>query len=218
MGNEISTIVGAAGVVGTSVVAGVTFGQVDALNNAVKETSKFTADSFMKSNVRHVGELTGTAVAAAVTLGKVEGVNKHLKWSAGETGKTLLETGNNTANGIPVVGHIKGGIHWMAGDTAGCDAALNSATRATGVVGGVLGGLIAGGPPGAIAGGIAGGAAMDGIKTGFDSANAGKLVPAGQLAAWKAAVDNKSPQALVGGIVGMITAPVMDGPLGQPAR
>ena len=126
MGNEVSTVFGAASVVGTSVVAGVTLGQVEVLNNAVKETSKFTADKFMKTNVRHVGELTGTAVAAAVTLGQFEGVNNHLKRSAKETGKTLLETGNNTANGVPVVGHIKGGIHRFAGDTAGADAAFTA--------------------------------------------------------------------------------------------
>ena len=137
------------------------------LNNAVKETSKFTADKFMKTNVRHVGELTGTAVAAAVTLGQFEGVNNHLKRSAKETGKTLLETGNNTANGFPVVGHIKGGIHRLAGDTAGADAAFSSANRTTCVVGGAVGGFLAGGPAGAVAGGVAGGAAMDGIKTGI---------------------------------------------------
>ena len=44
MGNEISTVGVAAATAGTSIAAGVTFGQVDALNNAVVECAKFTAD------------------------------------------------------------------------------------------------------------------------------------------------------------------------------
>ena len=72
MGNEVSTVGGALGVVGTSVAAGVCLGQCEALNNAVVETSKFTGRRFMKTNVRHIGELTGVSIAAAATLGQCE--------------------------------------------------------------------------------------------------------------------------------------------------
>ena len=45
MGNEISTVGGAIATAATSVAAGVTFGQVDALNQAVVYTAKFTVYS-----------------------------------------------------------------------------------------------------------------------------------------------------------------------------
>jgi len=43
MGKEIMTVFGAAGTVGCSIASGVTFGQVDALNDAVCDCAKFTA-------------------------------------------------------------------------------------------------------------------------------------------------------------------------------
>lgn len=85
MGNEISTVAGAVGTAATSVAAGVTFGQVKALNNAVVKCAKFTGKKASETTIRHAGEtvgravgVAGTAVAVAATLGKVDGVKKAL--------------------------------------------------------------------------------------------------------------------------------------------
>lgn len=130
MGNEVSTVGGAVATAATSVAAGVTFGQVDALNNAVVECAKFTGNAASKTVVRHVGETVGTAVAtgavavaSGVTLGQVDALNQtvvklanHTAESAVESGKVVAKTTNDLANGVPVVGHIKGGIHYALGD------------------------------------------------------------------------------------------------------
>ena len=57
----------------------------------------------------------GTGLAAGVCLGKVEGLNKAASscWNhtTGSGGKFFSKTGENLngiANGLPVVGHIKG--------------------------------------------------------------------------------------------------------------
>ena len=93
MGNELSTLGGACAVVGTSVASGVCLGQVEALNNAVVETAKFTGKSFMQTNVRHIGETAGlavgtaaTSVAAGVCLGQVDSLNKVVVTCAELTG------------------------------------------------------------------------------------------------------------------------------------
>lgn len=76
----------------------------------------------------------------------------------------------NFADSVPVVGHIKGGIHYACNDQIKGDKAMKSASRTTGVmIGGSLG-FIAGGPVGSVVGGVAGGTAVDGITTGVESA------------------------------------------------
>ena len=87
------------------------------------------------------------------------------------------------ADGVPVVGHVKGGIHYACGDEEGGDNAMKSASRSVGVIGGGIAGGLVGGPVGAVAGGIAGGAAMDGITTGVDSLVHDEYRPSGQVAA-----------------------------------
>ena len=68
---------------------------------------------------------------------------------------------SDLADGIPVVGHAKGGIHYICGDEEGGDKAMISATRTTVVAGsGVVGTLVAG-PVGAVALGINGGLLYD---------------------------------------------------------
>lgn len=230
MGNEVSTVGGAVATAATSVAAGVTFGQVDALNNAVVECSKFTADAASKTVVRHVGETVGTAVAtgavavaAGATFGQVDALNqtvvnlgKHSAESAVQSGKAMAHTANDVANGVPVVGHIKGGIHYALGDKEGGDQAMKSASRTTGVViGGVIG--IPGGPAGMVAGGITGGAVMDGITTGVESAVKGEYTPSGQIKAWTDVAKGKDAQTVVGGVVGGFMSPVMDGVGGYAA-
>ena len=64
---------------------------------------------------------------------------------------------SNFADGIPVVGHVKGGIHYICGDKEGGDNAMKSSSRTVGVIGGGVGGFFVGGPAGAIGGGLTGG-------------------------------------------------------------
>ena len=170
MGNEISTAGGAVATAATGIAAGVTFGKVNALNNATKECAKFTSNQFMNSTVRHVGEtvgtgvaVAGTAVAAGVTFGQVDALNNAVVVTAQHTAKSgiraggkLVEVGDGVLNGVPVVGHIKGGIHYACGDKDGGDQAMKAASRTTGVLGGGAVGIL-GGPAGMIAGGVAGG-------------------------------------------------------------
>lgn len=66
---------------------------------------------------------------------------------------------------IPVVGHVKGAIHYAVGDKEGCHKAMYMSTRTTAVMaGGFLGG-ITGGPVGAAAMAVAGGNSVDAIAT-----------------------------------------------------
>lgn len=224
MGNEVSTVGGAIATAATSVAAGVTFGQVDALNNAAVECAKFTGNAASKTVVRHVGETVGSAVAtgamaaaSGATFGRVDTLNKtvvklakHTAEAAVESGKVVIHTTNEVANGMPVIGHIKGGIHYAIGDRKSGNEAMKKASRSTGVVvGGVLG--VSGGPVGMVAGGIAGGAVMDGITTGVESAIEGKYTPAGQIKAWTNVATGKDPQTIIGGVVGGVMSPIMDG-------
>ena len=82
-------------------------------------------------------------------------------------------------DGIPVVGHLKGVVHYACGDKEGGDAAMISSSRTTGVIVASVGGFLVGGPPGAAAAGLAGGALMDSVTTAVDSAVHGKTRPHG---------------------------------------
>ena len=165
MGNEISTIGGAVATAATSVAAGVTFGQVDCLNEAVVDCAKFTADQFMDSTVRHVGEtvgtgvaVVGTSIAAGVTFGQVDALNDAVVATANHTANSAIKSGGKVVEivdgvadgnlksystvpgllllfndfidfyflGLPVVGHIKGGIHYACGDKDGGDKAMKA--------------------------------------------------------------------------------------------
>lgn len=61
---------------------------------------------------------------------------------------------------LPIVGHVKGIVHYACGDEEGGDKAMRAATRSAAVVGAVTAGALAG-PVGAIAAGAAAGAAYD---------------------------------------------------------
>jgi len=118
-----------------------------------------------------------TTTAKIATLGLVESVNKaddevwkHLEKSSEHTAKAV----SDVADGIPVVGHVKGTVHYALGDKEAGDNAMKSASRTTAVIGGAA----IGGPAGA----IAAGAAMDGITTGIDSAVHKEYRPAGLIA------------------------------------
>ena len=226
MGNEISTIGGAVATAATSVAAGVTFGQVDALNNAVEECAKYTANKAEQTLVRHAGEtigsavgVAGVAVAAGVCCGQVDILNnavvataKHTAKAGSAAGQKYVETANDWADGMPGVGHAKGAIHYLSGDKEGGDKAMKAASRTTGVVLGGLAGAV-GGPAGVVAGGIAGGAAMDGVTTGVESAIKNEYSPNGQIQGWTNFVNGCSEgkaQAVIGGVVTLAITPAFD--------
>jgi len=137
-----------------------------------------------KSEVRYIGETAALAVAAnatqtakAVTLGKIKSVNKAddvVKKRLEKSSKHTVKALSDVADGIPVVGHVKGSIHYALGDKEAGDNAMKSASRTTAVIGGAA----LGGPAGA----IAAGAAIDGITTGIDSAVHKEYRPAGLIA------------------------------------
>lgn len=95
--------------------------------------------------------------------------------------KRFVNGVSDFADGIPVVGHIKGGIHYAVGDKKGGDAAMKSSSRTVGVFGGAIAGTLTGGPVGGVMGGIAGGVAMDGITTGVESSIHHKYMPNGTI-------------------------------------
>lgn len=67
---------------------------------------------------------------------------------------------SNMLNGIPVVGHVKGVVHYVTGDSEAGNRAMCESTRSSLVMGGGVVGLI-GGPAGAVAGAMAAGALTD---------------------------------------------------------
>ena len=233
MGNELRTAGGAVATAGTSVAAGITFGQVDELNNAVIATAKFTADAASKTMVRHVGETAvsaigtaGVAVAAGVTLGQVDELNekvvtlaKHTDESFYKSAKSVETSITGMANGVPVVGHIKGAVHYAMNDKEKGDEAMKTASRTVGVIaGGIIGSLA--GPVGAVSGGIAGGALMDGLTTGIESAVKKKFAPSGQIKAWHEVHKGREKadgMAIVGGVVDGVMTVIGDGVGGYSA-
>jgi len=230
MGNEISTLGGAVATAATGVAAGVTFGQVEAVNNACKESAKFTAKKACNTTVRHAGETVikgaaavGTTAAVVVTLGQVDSLNEAMVECVDQTIEAgaatadgVVNTVNDVVDNVPVVGHVKGAVHYVCGDKDGGDKAMKSASRTTGVIiGGAVG--IAAGPAGMVAGGIAGGAAVDGITTGVESGIKGEYTPSGQIEAWTRVAQAETSEELIGGIVDGVTAPVLDGMLGYTA-
>lgn len=108
----------------------------------------------------------------------VEGI-KGDKKAARETQKECGRFVVNLVNGVPLLGHIKGGIHYAFGDTGGGDAALKAASHTSGVMVGGAVGFVVGGPVGAVGLGIGGGAAMDATITVVDTQIKGELQPYG---------------------------------------
>ena len=134
--------------------------------------------------------------------------------SARETQKQFVKGVGDTIDGTPALGHLKGGIHYLANDREGGDKAMKAASRTTGVMAGGVAGFCVGGPGGAVAGGIAGGAVMDGITTGVDSLVHGEYRPDGTVANVTALVENpKDP----GQWYDTVTAPAFDGLTGMSA-
>lgn len=85
---------------------------------------------------------------------------------------------NGLVNAIPVIGHAKGGVHYLCGDRNGGDEAMKSSSRTIGVVGGGLLGALAG-PAGVVGGAMAGGQLVDGAATAVEYAIHGEYRPNG---------------------------------------
>jgi len=230
MGNEISTLGGAVATAATGVAAGVTFGQVEAVNNACKESAKFTAKKACNTTVRHAGETVikgaaavGTTAAVVVTLGQVDSLNEAMVECVDQTIEAgaatadgVVNTVNDVVDNVPVVGHVKGAVHYVCGDKEGGDKAMKSASRTTGVVLGGAAGIV-GGPAGMVAGGVAGGAAVDGLTTGVESAIKGEYTPSGTIEAWTRVAQAENPEELTAGIIDGVTMSVVDGYVGYEA-
>lgn len=110
-------------------------------------------------------------------------VINHDPEGARNTQKLFAQGMGDMADGIPVVGHIKGAIEYAIGDTEAGDQSMKAASRSTAVIAGAVGGFFVGGVAGSVAGGVVAGAAMDGIITGFDSAVHHEYRPYGEVAA-----------------------------------
>jgi len=230
MSNEFKTIFGAIGTAATAIAAGLTFGQVEELNDAVVSAAKFTEEKAKKTIVRHVGETAinavetvGTAVVAGVCMGQVDSLNNAVVESAKSTAKSaektavvVAEDAEVVVNATPGVGHVKGTVHYLCGDKEGGDKAMKSASRTTGaVVGGIVG--IAGGPVGMVLGGMGGAASVDGATTGVESAIKKKYTPSGYIDAGTRivkAVKADDDQELIEGVADVCGLAICDGSVG----
>ncbi|GMT11644.1 hypothetical protein PFISCL1PPCAC_2941, partial [Pristionchus fissidentatus] len=124
-----------------------------------------------------------------------------------DTNLRTIRVLSNVADGIPIVGHVKGAIHAVAGDFPGARNAIKSANRSVGVVSGGVVGFLTLGPIGAVAGGIAGGAAIDGIQTGVESAVYREFRPNGSIAAVRRVILHPSG----GAVFDAVALPIFDG-------
>ncbi|ORY41362.1 hypothetical protein BCR33DRAFT_826300 [Rhizoclosmatium globosum] len=98
------------------------------------------------------------------------------------TSSSKEEAWDGVGSSLPVVGHVKGVVHYAMGDTAKGDAAMKAASRSAVV----LAATVATGGAGALVCGAAAvgtGVAMDGITTGIDSAVHKEYRPAGIIEA-----------------------------------
>ena len=149
----------------------------------------------------------GTSAVQAM-MGDTEGARK--------TQLEFVEFLSDTADAVPAVGHVKGGIHYACGDKEGGDKAMKSSSRTVGVLGGGVAGFFVGGPPGAFAGGVAGGLAVDALTTGIDSAVHDEFRPAGTIAAVDVLVEGKS-ESVSGDVFDLVVGTAMDGMSGIAA-
>lgn len=133
---------------------------------------------------------------------------------AKETQMEFLSMINDTVNSIPIVGHAKGVVHYIAGDKMGGDEAMKSASHTTGTIGGGIAGFGLLGPIGAITGGIAGGAIMDATITTADTLIHDEERPYGYLNQIKQIKENPED---AGQWVDMATSLAFDGLAGHTA-
>ena len=109
------TIVGATKTVTLSVAAGLTLGQVNELNDAVKENADLTRKAACNTleDVGNIGKTIGgvvatggTAVEAGVTLGKVDCINRAVDNTTTFTSKAATATMQGTVREIQSAGRL----------------------------------------------------------------------------------------------------------------
>ncbi|KAJ3129052.1 hypothetical protein HK098_002644 [Nowakowskiella sp. JEL0407] len=92
----------------------------------------------------------------------------------------LTEFLDPAVSSLPVLGHLKGGVHYALGEKEKGDECMKTATRTTAVMGvGVMTG--GAGFAAAAAAGIAAGVAVDGITTGIESKLKDTYTPSGTI-------------------------------------
>ena len=112
---------------------------------------------------------------------------------------SYLSSLSSCANGIPVVGHVKGGVHYIMGDIKKGNRSMEASTRTTAVFGAglIAGGLGAGVAVGAIAG-IGTGVVYDSAATVIDAAKNGDKA---NLHGTLVLADPKTPEEYVSGLL-----------------
>lgn len=94
---------------------------------------------------------------------------------AKETQKRFFQGLSNAVDGIPVIGHVKGALHYAFKDEDGGDKAMMSATRSTLVMGAGVSGFALGGPVNAVIQGMGAGGTIDMVTSIAKSISSGDL-------------------------------------------
>ncbi len=119
----------------------------------------------------------------------------------------------NTVNGIPIAGHMKGIYHLVNDDRESFEAVMKSSSRPVGVaIGGVLG-FFAGGPPGAFGGGTVGGLYFDALTSVIETSVKGEQKPYGTLELL-CKIGNGEGDSLSGDIFDFLGIMIVDGAAG----
>jgi len=108
-----------------------------------------------------VSHVVGAAVGAIGMMTKNKKCIEYGKEAFVEGTKTI----GDVADGIPGIGHVKGTLHYVFGDTEGAEKAFTSATRTSCVMGAGAAGFLIGGPVGAVSAGVGAGVTFDAIQT-----------------------------------------------------
>ena len=135
----------------------------------------------------------------------INGMIQDIKGNREESNRlkeTYLSSLSSCADGIPFVGHVKGGVHYIMGDIEKGNRSMEASTRTTTVLGAGLltGGLGAGVAVGATAG-IGTGVVYDSTATVIDKAVNGDKA---NLHGTMVLIDPKTPEELIGGVFGVV--------------
>ena len=179
MGNEISTVGGAIATVGTAAACAVTFGQVDAINEAVGDCAEYTVMKADETIIRHAAVTVGTGVAtigtgiaAKVTFGQVDALEDAYETCAKACDKAVGKLGNEVGSTVvgltvntPVLGHTVGKITSISNPELGNEM-LHAANRSTLIIAASIGATaVTLNPAVGATAGAATGAAYDGVHT-----------------------------------------------------
>ncbi|XP_021368151.1 uncharacterized protein LOC110459947 isoform X1 [Mizuhopecten yessoensis] len=114
-----------------------------------------------------------TGIIASQVQSLIHAINGDTK-AAEETQKKFGKSLESLVDSVPVIGHIKGAVHYGLGDTKRGDQIMKSSSGSliTGVAG--IAGTLVGGPAGGAAAAVAASQLYDGVVTGIDTAVNGK--------------------------------------------